>query len=150
MPWPRAGSSRASHRREPVAPRRDLLGQNVEGGSCAACDEGVQDVHHLQQHPPKARRQPSRKVKYRGGVGRREKCTIIYYYLASGVGTPILLPVTLPCSTCVAALAERMLDSESIVVRINNSRCFCWSVMNSTNAPGLSIGGNDTRTFILH
>ena len=51
--------------------------------------------------------------------------------MAPGVGTPILLPVTLPCSTCVAALAERMLDSESIVVRINNSRCFCWPVMNS-------------------
>ena len=31
----------------------------------------------------------------------------------------------------VAALAEQALDSESIVVRINNSRCFCWSVTNS-------------------
>ena len=39
--------------------------------------------------------------------------------------------VTPPCSTCVAALAEQALDSESIVVRINNSRCFCWSVTNS-------------------
>ena len=37
----------------------------------------------------------------------------------------------LPRSMHVAALAEQALDSESIVVRINNSRCFCWSVMNS-------------------
>ena len=37
----------------------------------------------------------------------------------------------LPRSMHVAALAEQALDSESIVVRINNSRCFCWSVTNS-------------------
>ena len=51
--------------------------------------------------------------------------------MAPGVVTLILLPVTRPCSTCVAALAERTLDSESIMVRLDTSRCFCWSVTNS-------------------
>ena len=64
----------------------------------------------------------SRVVGSRGGDGRNVQNYII---MDPGVGTPNLLPVTLPCSTCIAALAERPLDSGSIVVRIDHSRCFC-------------------------